>query len=82
MEFGKSPKLGFSVDLSVPIGMGEIEENNQVKADSALVLGGKMVFTGLAEIGTTLKMTGRWRKAFGISFLAIANIEVGYVTQF
>lgn len=77
MDSGKPPKFGFAVDLSVPIGKGEIEENNQVKKDSALILGGKMVFTGLAEIGTTLKMTGKWRKAFGISFLTIANIQVG-----
>ena len=77
MEFGKSPNLGFAVDLNVPISSGEIEEGDKVKKDSALVLGGKMVFTGLAEIGTTLKMTGKWRKAFGIPFLTVANLELG-----
>ena len=40
------------------------------------------MFTGLAEIGTTLEMTGKWRRAFGVSFLTIANIEVGYVSKY
>ena len=82
MEFGKAPNMGFAVELSVPITKGEIEANNQKQEGNALILGGKLMFTGLAEIGTTLKMTGKWRRAFGVSFLTIADIEVGYVSKY
>ena len=44
---------------------------------TSLQLGGKLFVTGAAEIGTTLYMNGMWKKAFGLSFLSIGNIQIG-----
>lgn len=70
-----TPNVGFAVELDVPV-KGEVDDKEEVPSKS-LQLGGKLFVTGAAEIGTTLYMNGMWRKAFGLSFLSIGNIQIG-----
>lgn len=76
------PSLGFAVELDVPVkgevnDKGEVNEKGEEVPGTSLKLGGKLMVTGGAEIGTTLYMNGMWRKAFGLSYLSIGNIQIG-----
>ena len=71
-----TPNAGFEVELDVPV-KGEVDDKGEELPSTSLQLGGKLFVTGAAEIGTTLFMNGMWRKAFGLSFLGIGNIQIG-----
>jgi len=71
-----TPNVGFAVELDVPV-KGEVDDKEEELPGTSLQLGGKLFVTGAAEIGTTLYMNGMWRKAFGLSFLGIGNIQIG-----
>lgn len=71
-----TPNVGFEVELDVPV-KGEVDDKKEEEPSKSLQLGGKLFVTGAAEIGTTLYMNGMWRKAFGLSFLGIGNIQIG-----
>ena len=68
--------MGFAVELDVPV-EGEVSDKEKEMPSTSLQLGGKLFVTGAAEIGTTLYMNGMWKKAFGLSFLSIGNIQIG-----
>lgn len=68
--------MGFAVELDVPV-EGEVRDKEEEMPSTSLQLGGKLFVTGAAEIGTTLYMNGMWKKAFGLSFLSIGNIQIG-----
>ena len=76
--------FGFELQVSIPVG-GEVEVDGVAQPKSQLILGGKLELTldavKQATIGCELSMTGMWRKAFGIGFLAIGNIKVRYVIE-
>ena len=79
VKYGKGsvlPSLGFTIELDVPV-KGEVDDKGEKLPGSSLQLGGTLSVTAVAEIGTTLYMKGMWRKAFGLSFLSIGNIEIG-----
>ncbi|CAH3136107.1 unnamed protein product [Pocillopora meandrina] len=79
VKFGTAPvapKVGFAVELDVPV-EGEVSDKEEEMPSTSLQLGGKLFVTGAAEIGTTLYMNGMWKKAFGLSFLSIGNIQIG-----
>lgn len=71
-----TPNVGFAVELDVPV-KGEVDDKGEEVPSTSLQLGGKLFVTGAVEIGTTLYMNGMWRKAFGLSFLGIGNIQIG-----
>ncbi|XP_074608868.1 uncharacterized protein LOC141863292 [Acropora palmata] len=80
VKYGKAsvlPSLGFTIELDVPV-KGEVDDKGEKLPGSSLQLGGTLSVTAAAEIGTTLYMKGMWRKAFGLSFLSIGNIEIGF----
>ena len=68
--------FGFSVALEVSVG-GEIFKNNIRQPNSSITLSGKLEFNGLAISGI-LSMVGMWRKVFGVSFIAIGQLTLGY----
>lgn len=68
--------MGFAVELDVPV-EGEVSDKEEEMPSTSLQLGGKLFVTGAAEIGTTLYMNGMWKKAFGLNFLSIGNIQIG-----
>ena len=70
------PNVGFAVELDVPV-KGEVEDKKEEAPSMSLQLGGKLFVTGGAEIGTTLYMNGMWKKAFGLKYLSIGNIQIG-----
>lgn len=70
------PSVGFAVELDVPV-KGEVNDKGEEVPGTSLKLGGNLMVTGGAEIGTTLYMNGMWRKAFGLSYLSIGNIQIG-----
>ena len=70
------PNLGFAVELDVPV-QGEVNEKEEEVPSTSLQLGGKLFVTGGAEIGTTLYMNGMWKKAFGLKYLSIGNVQIG-----
>ena len=70
------PNLGFVVEVDVPV-KGEVDDKGEDVPSTSLKLGGKLFVTGGAEIGTTLYMNGMWRKAFGLTYLNIGNIQIG-----
>ncbi|XP_022801157.1 uncharacterized protein LOC111338874 [Stylophora pistillata] len=72
-----APNVGFAVELDVPV-KGEVNDKGEEMPSTSLQLGGKLFVTGAAEIGTTLYMNGMWRKAFGLSFLSIGNLQIGF----
>ena len=70
------PNLGFAVELDVPV-KGEVNDEQEEVPGSSLQFGGKLFVTGGAEIGATLYMNGMWRKAFGLKYLSIGNLQIG-----
>lgn len=70
------PNVGFAVELDVPV-KGEVDDKDEEVPGKSLQLGGKLFVTGAAEIGTTLYMKGMWKKAFGLTYLSIGNIQIG-----
>ena len=75
----KETKLGFAFEIKIPVNEGEIIVDG-LKVKNELRLGGQAKHTiGKSDIEGQLFMRGMWRKAFGVSWLAIGNINIGYV---
>ena len=71
--------LGFAFEIKIPINEGEIIVDGLV-VKNELRLGGQLKHKiGKVNIEGQLFMRGMWRKAFGVSWLAIGNINIGYV---
>ena len=78
----KETKVGFAFEIKIPINGGEIIVDGLV-VKNELRLGGQLKHTiGKTDIDGQLFMRGMWRKAFGVSWLAIGNINIAYVDTF
>ena len=72
-------KIGFAFEIKIPVNGGEIIVDG-MKVKNELRLGGQLKHQlGKNEIEGQLFMRGMWRKAFGVSWLAIGNINIAYV---
>ena len=82
MQYNKteaSTKLGFVAEVKFPVNSGEIYSDG-FKLDNYLFLGGQITHKlGSSDVVGQLFMRGMWRKAFGVKWLAIGNINLGYV---
>ena len=70
------PKLGFVVEMDVPV-KSDVQEDGSRKTGTSLQVEGRLDFSETAEISGTLYMKDTWKKAFGLSFINIANVEIG-----
>ena len=71
-------KLGFLIEIKVPVNGEIIRDGIQAPSNDIVVVGNlEYDFTTL-DITGRLGMRGMWRKAFGIEWLAIGNIFFGY----
>ena len=53
-----------------------------VKVPGSLSFGGSVSYKiGTTKVTGSLYMKGLWRKAFGLKFLNLGNINLGYVTM-
>ena len=66
-------------EVKFPVKSGEIYSDG-FKLDNYLFLGGQITHKiGSTDVQGILYMRGMWRKAFGVKWLAIGNIILGYV---
>lgn len=74
----KTYKLGFLVEVKIPVNKGEVIRDGIKSPAPAIHVGGMIEYDfGTQVIGGALYMKGLWRKAFGIKWLSIGFIVLG-----
>ena len=65
------------MELKIPVSGGDVIVDG-IKTKSELFLGGRIEYSvGSSALTGSLYMNGLWRKAFGVSWLAFGNIQLG-----
>ncbi len=72
-------KLGFKVEVKIPVNKGIIVDRDGIKTPApAIHVGGLIEYEIQKQvIGGALYMSGMWRQAFGVKWLAIGEIVLG-----
>ena len=72
-------KLGFQVEVKIAVNKGIVVDRDGIKSPAPAIHVGGIIEWEITKniIGGALYMSGLWRQAFGIKWLAIGEIVLG-----
>ena len=71
--------LGFQVEVKIPVNKGIVVDRDGIKSPAQAIKVGGIIKYAFKDntISGTLYMSGLWRQAFGLEWLAIGDILLG-----